>query len=100
MATLDYARPRTHRPAQQWGPILFRPSRRTAVWLAVALAAWAWTAYRPQAWRLNGVAVVSAQGGYPDSSRLQFLPSGNLLRLSEMAELFDPTTGRVLATYA
>ncbi|SRR5258706_15413059 len=47
---LEYANPRGLK--SRWGPILFRPSRRSILLILLTLASAAWLALRHEPWRL------------------------------------------------
>ena len=90
MPLLDYATPRTDR--RPWGPILIRPSRRSVLFLAIAIAAFVWLHFRHEAWRQTGT--VAGQGyAYftPDDQLLSYDPATGL-------QLHDRVTGQRLRT--
>ena len=85
---LDYASPRHDRP--RWGPILFRPSRRTLLLALLTAATALWLSRRHEPW--HHVAIPANA----EFARIVFTPSGKLLVLDHhTARVFDPRTGHL-----
>jgi WD40 repeat protein len=89
---LEYASPAAAR--EPWGPLLFRPSRRSLVLLLLTAAAVTWLALRHDPWRH----VASIPGDYQLTPL--FTPDNQILAFDTRfgVNLCDPTTGHVIRT--
>jgi hypothetical protein len=90
MATLDYANARVDR--EPWGPILFRPSRRSVTLPSIAALAATWLAFRHAPWQL------ASELDRPAFAR--FSPGGRLVAAgatdTRQLRLYDAANGRAL----
>src|SRR5436190_17630984 len=91
---LDYASNQTQRIP--WGPILFKPSLRSLVLLALTAAAFFWVSKRHVAWKY--VAAIPPSELRLGGSAHSFTPSNHLLICGAVARVYDADTGQLLHT--
>src|SRR5436190_20939870 len=94
MTQLEYASAATAR--EPWGPLLFRPSRRSVLLLLLAgLTAW-WLAARHHPWTLAAWVPYAQDDQRYRVDEFTFLDGAGLVTRHGAVRLWDPSNGRIV----